>query len=425
MERVNFVAYKRQRNQIILLCVVGYTISYLCRTNLSLALNDLIQLLSINKSQAGLITTMHFWAYAGGQLLSGFLCTKINPKYVAAFGMLFTAICNGCIGFSSNYALVVLLWMLNGLALAFFWPPILQISINWVSPKEYTLVSILLNLPTTVGYLISWSTLGVAHNFINWRWLFFIPAIISFAFLFVWLFKIQAHAPKQYDSYRAVSPPAHEKHSRTKKASTTLLKSFLSVNFVCFAIVVAIQGSIKESINLWAPTLIADLPAQKFSLLTSAFTSLIPVFSTIGLLVTGWLLRHFSSQCNTPMVYLLLVGFIASVSMTLFNSNALFVVVCLGILLAVVYGVNTILTTLLPLQFSKNENSALLSSVFNFLSYTGAALGGTISGAVCDAWGWSSVYILWTILSTVSAIILIGYVIAEHLLHNLHPKTKV
>lgn len=417
MQDSEYIEYKRRRNRVIAICVAAYAVSYLCRTNLSLALNDIIGMLGITRAQAGMISTMHFWAYAGGQLLAGFLCTKIDPKYVAGAGMLMTAVCNGLIGFCSGYGAIVALWALNGLSLALFWPPILQISINWVTPKEYAAVSILLNLPTTVGYLLTWSTLGTVRTLIGWRWLFFIPSLGALAFLAFWLWKLEAHAPAQYARFLRTDAPARKAESGEASSSSaqSLRKTLLSGSLLCFAAVVIAQGAIKESINLWAPTLLGDQATGSFAPLASAFTTLIPLFSTIGLLFTAWLTHHYKDSCNGPMVCLLLLGLAAGWSMMAMGNRILGLVICLGLLLAVVYGVNTILTTLLPLQFSKSGNSALLSSIFNFLSYTGAALGGMISGAACDVWGWHSVYILWAGLASLSALILISYVLVETL----------
>lgn len=424
LQDLDFIEYKRRRNRVIAICVAAYAISYLCRTNLSLALNDIIGMLGISRAQAGMISTMHFWAYAGGQLLAGFLCTKIDPKYVAAAGMLMTAACNGLIGFCSGYGPIVALWALNGLSLALFWPPILQISINWVTPKEYAAVSILLNLPTTVGYLLTWSTLGTVRTIIGWRWLFFIPSLAALAFLAFWLFKLEAHAPAQYADFLGSGAPARPAKAGTETGSgPSLWKTLLSASLLCFAAVVIAQGAIKESINLWAPTLLGDQATGSFAPLASAFTTLIPLFSTVGLLFTAWLTHHYKDSCNGPMVCLLLLGLAAGWSMMAMEGRILGLVICLGLLLAVVYGVNTILTTLLPLQFSKSGNSALLSSIFNFLSYTGAALGGMISGAACDVWGWHSVYVLWAGLASLSALILISYVLVETL--SVRRKTAV
>ncbi len=146
---------KSPKNRMILLCMLAYTVSYLCRTNLSVAMNEILGNFQITKSQGGLITTAYFWLYAGGQLIAGWMCTRRAPKYVLMLGLVMTIDCNLLIGFVRSYRALLLLWSVNGLALAFFWPPVMQIGTNWSEPDEYTRISILLNLPTTIGFIIA------------------------------------------------------------------------------------------------------------------------------------------------------------------------------------------------------------------------------------------------------------------------------
>ena len=278
---------KKSKTTIIALCVAAYMVSYLCRTNLSVAMDALMEEISLSRSQAGFIGTLYFWTYAGGQLLAGWLCTLIDPKKVVSTGLVLTAACNLFIGFSGAYAAVLILWMLNGLALALFWPPILQIATNWTTEQEYTRISVLLNLPTTVGFL--------------------------------------------------------------------------------------------------------------------------PVCSTVGLLLTGWLVKKFAQRQQQAMLALLGLGTVAGCLMVLVQKNFMAVALCMGVLLAVVYGVNTILTTLLPLQFARTGNSGAMSSVVNFLSYLGAALGGIAAGTVSELWNWSAVYFMWAVLAGGGFVLLFLY----------------
>ncbi len=195
----------QSRSKVIGLCVAAYTVSYLCRTNLSVAMDDLLAAFQISRGQAGIMSTLYFWTYTGGQLLAAWLCSRMNPVHILALGLCLTGGCNLAFGFAGSYPELLFLWALNGLALAQFWPPVLQISTNWSRPEHYTALSILLNLPTTVGFLLSWAGLGALHTVMQWEWMFWIPAAFAFLFLIVWLGKMQP-SPEDTAVERPVAP---------------------------------------------------------------------------------------------------------------------------------------------------------------------------------------------------------------------------
>lgn len=400
----------QSRSKVIGLCVAAYTVSYLCRTNLSVAMDDLLAAFQISRGQAGMMSTLYFWTYAGGQLLAAWLCSRMNPVHILALGLCLTGGCNLAFGFAGSYPELLFLWALNGLALAQFWPPVLQISTNWSRPEHYTALSILLNLPTTVGFLLSWAGLGALHTVMQWEWMFWIPAAFAFLFLIVWLGKMQP-SPEGTAVEKAVTPAAQNKG----KSKGSLLTGFLAGGMLGYAIIVVIQGCTKESINLWAPTLIQDIAGSKNSFWVSSLTALIPLVSTIGLLLTGWLVTVVKQGQERAMLILLCIGMISG--WLLLAVHSLFgIILCLSILLAVVYGVNTILTTILPLRLARSGHSGTLSGIFNFLSYLGAALGGLVSGSISDVWGWSAVYTLWAVLATAGvAAMLLGGLLREKL----------
>lgn len=406
MEQSNVLTVQKRR--VLAVCVAAYTVSYLLRTNLSLALEDLMDVLSIGKGPAGLVSTLYFWTYASGQLLGGWLSSRWDPKRVVALGLAASGACNLAIGFCSGYGALAVLWTLNGLALALFWPPILQITTNWFEPEEYLKVSILLSLPTTLGYLLGWTGLGAVLRAAGWRWVFFCPALIAFGFFWVWLRALKTTPAAAGLAYRpAVLAAPAQPAAEPPRPRTSLWRAMLTLPMLSFAFVIVAQGSTKESINLWAPTLLRQLAGPEQESLVGLFTAVIPLFSTAGLLATGWLVRRLHGGQEGALLALTGAGAVCGWLLVALQGSLAGLVVCLGLLLGLVYGVTTILTTLLPLRFARTGQSAAFTGIFNFLAYVGAALGGVLSGWVSDGWGWQRVYLLWAALATVSALALL------------------
>lgn len=408
----------RKKKITIALCVFAYFVSYLCRTNLSVALEDMSMDLAISRKQAGLISTAYFWTYAVGQLLAGWLCARTNPKHIVIAGLLLTGTCNMVIGFADRYVAVLLLWTLNGLSLALFWAPIFQISTSWCQPEEYVRISILVNLPTTLGFMIAWGGLGYFNTLLNWKWMFRLPAIMAFVFCVIWAIGCVPFPDESPTITRSRSLPSAIKKQSADQSFPGLLRCFLSISMIAYVVVVVAQGCVKESINLWAPTVMSHTSSSAAPALVSSFTALIPVFSTIGLLVTGFLARDTQKGQERAMLTLLLIGSASGWIMMVLQTSLVGTAICLGLTLAAVYGTSTLLTTFLPLKYTHTGLTGTISSIFNFLSYLGAALGGFVSGWVSDYWGWSSVYLLWAVLLMLSLTALISSLILQKIRHR-------
>lgn len=286
----------------------------------------------------------------------------------------------------------------------------MQITTNWFEPSEYLKVSILLSLPTTLGYLVAWSGLGAVLRLGGWRWVFFCPALIAFCFFWVWLRALKTSPAEAGLCYRPtpLASPAKKEEPGEPRPAGSLLRAMLTLPMLSFAFVILAQGSTKESINLWAPTLLRQLAGPGQEGLAGLFTAVIPLFSTAGLLTTGWLVRRLHGGQEAALLALTGAGAACGWLLVALQNSLAGLVICLGLLLGLVYGVTTILTTLLPLRFARTGQSAAFTGIFNFLAYVGAALGGALSGWVSDVWGWQQVYLLWAALATVSALALLA-----------------
>ena len=93
MEKHNQLTGRHAR-AFMLLCAMVYFTSYLTRTNYTAVILELTGALGITKSEAGLISTIAFFTYGAGQLVSGFVGDKIYPRRLIAFGLAATSVCN-------------------------------------------------------------------------------------------------------------------------------------------------------------------------------------------------------------------------------------------------------------------------------------------------------------------------------------------
>ncbi|MHB8063368.1 MAG: MFS transporter, partial [Ruminiclostridium sp.] len=168
---------KKWQFKVFALCWAAYASAYLCRTNLSIALPDMMESFRWSKTSVGLIGSAFFWAYAIGQLINGYIGDKVQTRKFIFFGLGTASLINIVVGFSSNLWLVIILWAANGFLLSTLWGPIVKTISVWFSSSQRNKVAIGMSMSMIGGYLLSWGLVGIIVAFTSWSWAFWIPGI--------------------------------------------------------------------------------------------------------------------------------------------------------------------------------------------------------------------------------------------------------
>lgn len=396
-------ALRQLQRRTVLLCFLAYTVSYLCRTNLSVVLTPLGQDLGASRSMLGVTGTVFFWTYALGQLVSGGFAQRLNAKNMVFAGLLCSLSCNLLIGLCKSYLLLTVLWGLNGLALSVIWSSIVRICSSWFTAEQYGRVSVIISLPTTVGYILSWGVTGLLLSFVSWRFAFFLPAACTLVFLIFWMF-LARNFPEEFDhsleelkageaaASTSEVPAAQEAPARPVVG---LWKILLSFTMIITAIICMVQGAVKESINLWTPTILGDLAGEGGQGLVSMFSILVPMIGTVGILLSSWIDKKSKGRSNVSLFLLSALLLALSLGLIVLQHSFFGSVGVISAIMVVLYCVNVITTAIVPLKFAHTGRSAQLSGILNFLTYLGAALGSMFTGILGDAFGWNGAFFLW------------------------------
>ena len=385
----------RWKQSTLTLCLIGYTVSYLLRTNLSAVLDRVIAEFHISNGEAGIAGSLFFWMYAAGQIVAGFLADRVNPKRMMATGMALSALCNVGIALSRGFAPILILWALNGLTLAMVWSPTFRILVNWFSVEEYRKVSVWISLPTTVGYLLSWGLIRFVARPLPWRAGFLLPAVCACVFLLFWA----AFLKPTPESAGLLPAPREERTSPAAAAVSQKLWPLLIGEGLLFAGLAAIvQGLIKEGINLWGPTMLTEMGASAGSGLVSAFSMLIPLFSTLGILAAGVIVKRFKDSSTGALLFLFALSMLASGAMYLYRTNFALSSALISLMMACMCGANVLITVLVPMRYAGRNVSAQVAGGLNFLCYVGAGLGGSAMGLASQHGSWAGVFVLWMVL---------------------------
>jgi sugar phosphate permease len=390
-------SFEKWQRKILLLCWCGYAGAYLCRVNISIALPGMMSSLELSKADAGLIGAAFFWSYAVGQLINGFIGDKVKSRPFIFIGLCSASIINLIIGFSSNFNIILMFWAFNGFFLSTLWGPIVRTLSFWFDKEKRTKVAVIISVSMVGGYLLAWGIVGQVIAILSWRWAFWIPAGIVFSFSVIWLIKVRSR-PEDigFDSlnHNANKTRVHDKLNENVSFISLVIKTRLwLIALACIA-----QGAVKESITLWVPTFLKDTQdPNTFNL--SIISLAVPLMSFGGIMCAGWLNTRLHSNVNRAIKFLFSGAVLSSIilyaclGMSIF-SDLLF----LGATAALMYGANTLLLGIIPLNYDRYDKVSSAAGFLDFCSYVGAATASFITGIVIDNFGWRYVVICWILL---------------------------
>ena len=144
---------------LAVMCSVTYAFAYLCRINLSAAVNKMAAGFGTTVSAIGIFGTLQTLIYAMGQLVNGYIISRHRPRAVILFAVIGSSCSNLLMAFVNNYYLALILWCINAYMQSLFWGSIVRIIDTYPESRSETSVMwTILVLP--ISYTISWAIIG-------------------------------------------------------------------------------------------------------------------------------------------------------------------------------------------------------------------------------------------------------------------------
>lgn len=140
--------------KMTLLFMTLYTVSYLTRINYGAVISEIVKAEGIDKSSAALALTASAVTYGLGQLVSGYLGDKLNPKKLIMYGLLVTLSMNLVIPLLHSAGAMSAAWGINGIAQAFMWPPLVRIMITVFKTEDYKRACLVVSCAASLGTMI-------------------------------------------------------------------------------------------------------------------------------------------------------------------------------------------------------------------------------------------------------------------------------
>ena len=177
------------------------------------------------------------------------------------------------------------------------------------------------------------------------------------------------------------------------------------------------MGFVRDGVVTWAPTILAA-DFGDGSLNSAMLSLIIPVLNLGGVILVRRCYYLLKGSARGAVSILLAVSALLSAALMGLWKNAALCALLMGLCCAVNYGINPLLTTLIPMDYDKSGRVGLVAGLIDCFIYVGSALTGVAAGAVIDAVGWQGVYAMWIVVSAVGAAFGIAAIRGEKRMKN-------
>lgn len=384
---MNQLTDKKKIRSMELLLMVTYMVSYLTRINYGAVIVEISRDTGISASLLSLAVTGSFFTYGIGQLFSGWIGDRVQPKRLVFCGLLVTICMNLLILLCKNPWQMTVVWCFNGLAQSMMWPPIVKLMTSLFSDEEYKKASVVVSWGSSFGTIFVYLTSPLWISIAGWKLVFVISAGLGMIMVGIW----QKYCPNL---------TAEKAEQKEQGKVQKLLK-----NPMLWGIMLAIilQGALRDGVTTWMPTYVKDTFhfGSGISILTGV---LLPIFSILCYRVTSAIYQKKPKEPVFCAGGIFLVGTAASALLLLVTGkNAVCSILMMALLTGCMHGVNLLLICMVPAFFKNSGNVASISGLLNFCTYVGSATSTYGIAKVSEQAGWNVTILIWMLVAAAGA----------------------
>jgi MFS family permease len=179
--------------RIIPVAFVMYTIAFVDRTNISLALPRVSQDLGMDPQQAGTVAGIFYWGYIALQIPGGHLAKWWSPKKFISILLVLWALCAMGCGFARTYHEMLVLRLALGVAESGVFPATIILLSHWFSRAERARANAFFFACMPGAVVLSSPFSGWVMDHWGWRAMMVAEGALPFLWLAVWLVCIKDH----------------------------------------------------------------------------------------------------------------------------------------------------------------------------------------------------------------------------------------
>ncbi|MBR5302128.1 MAG: MFS transporter [Clostridia bacterium] len=385
--------FSAQQRRVLTLCVAMYTAAYVCRLNLSAALSGVMQDLQLTMAQGGMLQTLFAAIYAAGQFVNGSIVDRVNPARHMLLGLCGSAVCNLVMGLCSSYPALLAVWSLNAAFQSMLWTPVMRlVALHFCEGRLRERANEIIALTLIAGHFLAWAIAGFVSAAASWRLSFIVPALLVLGVILA-----------MARTCLTLNAQGAQKHAAAS-AQDPIMRVLAATGFFLVIITCMLYGFIRDSVITWTPTILARLSGGQ-ALSSTAFTLILPAINIAGVLL-GFRLRKRGARPHGVVALMMLSAIVCSAALFIF-SGMLKTAVLLGLICAAMYGANTMLTSLIPLEYDRVGRTSLTAGMVDSFIYAGSALSGVLAGGVYEALGPGMLFGAWIAAGALSAVLMV------------------
>ena len=374
--------YKRLRWQVFLSATLGYGLYYVCRLSLNVIKKPIVDAGVLSETELGIIGSGLFITYAVGKLVNGFLADRSNIRRFMSIGLLVTALINLILGFTTSFAVFVVLWAINGWAQAMGAAPCVVSISRWFGNKERGTFYGLWSSSHNIGEAITFIVTSAIVARLGWQWGFRGAAILAFVgFAIVAIFMRdtpQSCGLPSIAEYKGDLTAEQKKEEDGKSVGD--LQKLKNPAVWMLALASAFMYISRYAVNSWG---IFYLEAQRgYSIVeASSIISISSVCGILGTISSGWISdKFFGGKRNLPAV---IFGLMNILGLTLFlfgPSNRICLIASMIIFGLAIGALICFLGGLMAVDIVSKKASGAALGVVGIASYVGAGIQDLVSG---------------------------------------------
>jgi sugar phosphate permease len=181
---------------IIPVAFIMYTIAFIDRTNISLALPPMSRDLHMSPGQAGNAAGVFFWGYMLLQIPGGYLAQRWSAKRFVSILLVLWGVCSVGCGLVHTWHQFWAMRLLLGVAEGGVWPATLVLLAHWFPRAERARANAYWMLCLPIAVIFSSPLSGWILGHWNWRVLLVSEGLFPFLWLLIWLWFVNDH-PRQ------------------------------------------------------------------------------------------------------------------------------------------------------------------------------------------------------------------------------------
>jgi len=391
---------------IIGICSAIYFVSYFSRKDFAAVMAGMLAEGAIDKEVAGLVGTMLFIFYGIGQLISGYLGDRINPKALIMTGLGATAICNFCLPFCENALIMIPVWAVNGLAQAMLWPPIVRILSDNLDHESFVKANLVVTAAAHIATILLYLYVPLCLEYFSWETVFYTAsamALLSIVALAVAMFFIMPSRPKSESKFTE-----NVTRGEAIEEKESIFALFIKSGVLPVFVSIICCGFLRDGIESWLPTLYSEAFSRDAgeSILVSV---ILPIFAIASIVaVTAIHKRKLFNHELRGSGILFIIAAILCIPLWLLIEVKSFSarVICLvlaSLVCAAMHGANFLLISCLPGRFSRYGRASTASGLCNACVYIGAAISMYGIAVVSENFGWTVTIICWLAVCALGA----------------------